>query len=202
MIINLKEKNSNSDRSGFTLIELLITIFIILIIAGIVGIRLDLKTEMSKKEITKREMQLIFKAIMGDERSETGFFHETKTSFKSPMRVSFLISKDALADYLEKNIDDPIFTWDPNHRRGYRPGAYLKGENIDSTVGSYPTLLDPWNNAYIIHRPNDDDDEARIVSFGPDGKIGDNGNTDYAEKTKDEIIESEYGDDLVLYLKN
>jgi hypothetical protein len=160
--------------AAFTLTELIVVVVLISLLFTVVFLRVG--TDQGDDEVVKKEMRQIHKAILGDERTSTGFYHETRTEklepddrFTVPPHVSLLVSRDTLEQYFTDqsiSYSPDLLDWDHNHRRGYRPGGYIKGDGLDEARDPYFTVLDPWGTAYVILEP--DTENARIVSYGPD----------------------------------
>lgn len=183
MPINDDYVTKKKNQAGFTLAELLVVLALISILLTIVVAKVDLAGDSGKIEVARKEMKEILTAIMGGDKSTTGYYHETRLSEKIPQYVAYLVSPRPLLDAevdpdLEVNSD--LLVWDPNHRRGYRNGGYLVGEEpviIGGSLQSYLTLIDPWGTPYQI-QDHDDESQARVVSLGPNRMPG--GNDDLA----------------------
>lgn len=160
-----------AHKLGFSLIELLVIIVLLITITGVAVTKLSSSGDKAKEKVAKEELRMIYKAIMGDEKSITGYYHETRLGEdeKIPEYVAYLTSRSLLEDQFP-NID---FTWDPNHRRGYRENGYILGDGIEvcptsSGLQEFSSMIDPWGNPYII-KEHQDDQDARVVSYGPNG---------------------------------
>jgi len=181
-----------ADRKGFTLAELVVVVSLVGLVATLVIINVGGAATGAREKVACQELRDIYKAVMGDERSITGFYHETRTDFKIPPSIHLLCDKAYMAEFL--GVPEESLGWDENHRRGYRPGGYLKAEGM-LPGSTHFTLLDPWGNPYVIQKPGGEDDEARVVSAGPNGQI------DIPEFLRKEEIIPETYDDLFLHFK-
>jgi prepilin-type N-terminal cleavage/methylation domain-containing protein len=203
-------------QGAFTLIEVVVTLGVAAVLFALLAPPLFLDRDRMSERLAVGEMRTICEAIVGTE-GQTGYFSETRLGDPSvsavtsrvPTHVAFLVSQAAVERFLAvggvpAGTVQALLTWDPLHRRGYRPGGYLQGE--DTPAGAAPfeidgvifrTIRDPWGRPYEIDRPGGADREARIVSWGADGGRG-----AYQTKSRAEIEAEgiDTGDDLILYL--
>lgn len=169
---------------GFTLLELLIVVVLLAATAAVVMTRVFGGREHAQATAARSEMKKIVRKVLGDEASGFSGFHDqtrtgmiTTSPFRIPPYVALLVSREAMEGYLahlglDQGTIDDLLQWDPNHRRGYLEGGYLKGEGMEKLPDGkdYPSVLDPWKHPYEIVVPGGDEQLAYVRSRGPDGQ--------------------------------
>ncbi|MEA1980568.1 MAG: prepilin-type N-terminal cleavage/methylation domain-containing protein [candidate division Zixibacteria bacterium] len=133
----IKNKFNRLDQVGFTLIELVIIIVVLGILAAVAIPKFSDISDSSKVTATKKEMQNLQRAIVGNpsiiaggQYIDRGF--EGDVGF-SPQQLVDLVTKP-----------DSIPTYNRLTRIGWN------GPYIESTDNSY--LIDAWGNNYVYQR--------------------------------------------------
>ncbi|MCF7805799.1 MAG: prepilin-type N-terminal cleavage/methylation domain-containing protein [Candidatus Marinimicrobia bacterium] len=146
-----------NKSAGFTLIELVMVIVVLGILSAAAIPRITGAIENARIQSTKKELQTIKDAIMGDPESTVGGQIADK---------GFYGDNDALPDDLEDLVSpQPTSgpgsdTWDPFTQSGWN-GPYINPEGDDDWK------KDAWGNPYEISTTNG----GSITSAGPDGEI-------------------------------
>ncbi len=188
---------------GFTLIELVVVVLIIAVIAGVTITAFN-NAFVDEKEETAAlfEMTQIRDAILKFKRDNPSHAL-TATNLCSPADVSFLLTNGYDIDDVCDDIPEGVITgWNENYRLGWQ-GPYISklGNPTDTSIAdiehdgtvvsetalsNVPVVNDPYNNPYYFFEL-DDNDAARIVSFGSDG-IYDSAGTGCVTAGGDDII--------------
>ncbi len=136
MFVNTKKFN-RLGQTGFTLIELVIIIVVLGILAAVAIPKFSEISDSSKVTATKKEMQNLQRAIIGNPSIIAGGQYIDR-GFEGD--VGFLPQQ--LVDLVTK--PDSISTYNRLTRIGWN------GPYIESTDNSY--LIDAWGNNYIYQR--------------------------------------------------
>jgi len=140
----------NMKDKGFTLIETLIVMAVVFFVFSILFIRTTGITDYGKETATRREMEELRKAIVGDPSIYTDGRY---------VQRGYLGDVGSLPDSLGDLVTKPatVPNWDKFTEKGWN-GPYIQNSGYDK---------DAWGNSYIYDKGN-----AKITSKGKDGILG------------------------------
>ena len=173
------------SQTGFTLIELIVVVLILAVIAG-VTITAFSNGFVDEKEETAAlyEMTQIRDAILQFKKDNPGHTLSS-VNLCSPADASFLITDGYDTDNVcDDAAEATITAWDPDYQIGWQ-GPYISklgsptatsvtdiehdgSVNSETALNNVPVVTDPYGNPYYFFEL-DNNANARIVSFGPDG---------------------------------
>lgn len=148
---------------AFTLIELILVVAVLATIAGGVLATMGGVEERASSEVTTHELGQLRDALLAFRRDLGSFPNQGAFALPAP-------DEEDLRQLLARSWPlaptappDPLATWNPDLRRGWR-GPYLRAVRVDDLTLPRK-VIDPFGRPYVLDL--DAVDGPRILSHGP-----------------------------------
>lgn len=139
------------EADGFTLIEVVVVIAVISILAAMAVPYAVKIIDQSREEATKKQMEEIHRAIMGDPKAPTAGYLGDRGAL--PVNLSMLNTQGMQAGPTAGTLGVKYGWYGPYVKIGYSAGAYL---------------VDGWGTPLVYNSPG----TGQIISYGPNRALG------------------------------